>query len=94
MRSREEFQQTLIVIGGPDVTHNIAEYLAAGADLAVIGEGEQTMLDIAMTVDGGRWTVDGRRWTVDGGRWMVDGGRWTVDGGRWDGGRVDGGRGR
>ena len=63
LRSRGEFQDTLIVVGGPDVTHNIAGYLAGGADLAVIGEGEQTMLEIAMTVDGGRSTGDGRRWT-------------------------------
>src|SRR5690606_34761271 len=32
---------------GPDVTHNAEDYLQCGADLIVIGEGEQTMLEIA-----------------------------------------------
>jgi len=36
-----------IVLGGPDVTHNVEDYLKTGADIIVIGEGEQTMLDIA-----------------------------------------------
>ena len=66
IRSEESLKNNLIVLGGPDVTHNAADYLECGADLIVIGEGEQTMLEIALTVDGGRWTVDGRRWTVDG----------------------------
>lgn len=52
LRSREAFDETLIVLGGPDVTHNAEEYLAAGADLVAIGEGEQTMLEIAMAVEG------------------------------------------
>lgn len=53
LRNSEAFSQTLIVVGGPDVTHNTEGYLAAGADLLVIGEGEQTMLEIAMTADAG-----------------------------------------
>ncbi len=47
IRNHDALQNTLIVLGGPDVTHNIPEYLATGADLMVIGEGEQTMLSIA-----------------------------------------------
>jgi anaerobic magnesium-protoporphyrin IX monomethyl ester cyclase len=68
IRTQKTLQHTLIVLGGPDVTHNAEDYLNTGADLIVIGEGEQTMLEIAQTVDGRRWTVDDRRWTVDGGR--------------------------
>lgn len=49
IRSQESLQHTLIVMGGPDVTHNTADYLANGADLIVIGEGEQTMLEISLT---------------------------------------------
>ncbi len=49
VRQQETLKHTLIVLGGPDVTHNDADYLSAGADLIVIGEGEQTMLDIART---------------------------------------------
>ena len=32
-----------VVLGGPDPPHNADEYLAAGADVVVIGEGEQTL---------------------------------------------------
>ena len=44
---------TLIVLGGPDVTYNIHNYLAAGANALVIGEGEQTMLELVQAVDKG-----------------------------------------
>ncbi|TNE50972.1 MAG: B12-binding domain-containing radical SAM protein [Bacteroidetes bacterium] len=49
IRQQPALGDTLIVLGGPDVTYNTAEYLAAGADLIVIGEGEQTMLEVART---------------------------------------------
>ncbi len=49
IREQESLRNTLIVLGGPDVTHNIPDYLATGVDLIVIGEGEQTMLEIAVT---------------------------------------------
>lgn len=47
IRSLPELSETLIVLGGPDVTHNTLEYLQSGTHLIVIGEGEQTMLEIA-----------------------------------------------
>ncbi|MBK8965435.1 MAG: radical SAM protein [Saprospiraceae bacterium] len=47
IRNQNSLQNCLIVLGGPDVTHNTGEYLGAGADLLVIGEGEQTLLEIA-----------------------------------------------
>lgn len=50
VRTQEILKNSLVVLGGPDVTHNAENYLAAGADLIVIGEGEQTMLEIALTV--------------------------------------------
>lgn len=37
----------VIVLGGPDVRHNAADYLSHGAHLLVVGEGEQTMTDVA-----------------------------------------------
>ncbi|MCB9305793.1 MAG: B12-binding domain-containing radical SAM protein [Lewinellaceae bacterium] len=49
LRSQPVFRNTLIVLGGPDVTHNAQAYLDTGADLIVIGEGEQTMLEIALS---------------------------------------------
>ena len=51
VRSQETLKNTLIVFGGPDVTHNLADYLHHGADLLVLGEGEQTMLEIALTLE-------------------------------------------
>ncbi|GAB4489863.1 MAG: radical SAM protein [Saprospiraceae bacterium] len=59
IRSQESLNDSLIVLGGPDVTHNAEDYLKCGADLIVIGEGEQTMSEIAFTVDGRRRTADG-----------------------------------
>lgn len=35
-----------VVVGGPDPPHHAAEYLAAGADVVVIGEGEQTLEEL------------------------------------------------
>jgi radical SAM superfamily enzyme YgiQ (UPF0313 family) len=35
-----------IVLGGPDVTYNVANYLKAGADFLVIGEGEETTFEL------------------------------------------------
>ena len=46
VKSSPALQNTLVIVGGPDVTYNIENYLNAGADLVVIGEGEQTMLEI------------------------------------------------
>ena len=37
----------VMVLGGPDVRHNAVDYLRHGAHLLVVGEGEQTMADVA-----------------------------------------------
>ncbi|WP_022979071.1 B12-binding domain-containing radical SAM protein [Ideonella sp. B508-1] len=37
----------VMVLGGPDVRHNAADYLQHGAHLLVVGEGEQTLADVA-----------------------------------------------
>jgi len=44
--AREILPKIKIVLGGPDVTYNIKDYLSNGADFAIIGEGEQTMLEL------------------------------------------------
>ncbi len=44
----------LIVLGGPDVRFNVQEYLENGADILVIGEGEETMMEIAQFKKAGR----------------------------------------
>ncbi len=46
IRSTSSLSNSLIVLGGPDVTHNRDEYLSNGADLIIIGEGEETMREI------------------------------------------------
>lgn len=43
---KTQLPETLFVVGGPDVTYNLENYLDAGFDIAVIGEGEQTMFEI------------------------------------------------
>lgn len=47
IRAQPELEHSTIVLGGPDVSHNALNYLHAGAHLMVIGEGEQTLLEIA-----------------------------------------------
>lgn len=42
----EQFHFPKIVLGGPDVTYNVENYLKSGADFLVIGEGEETMLEL------------------------------------------------
>ncbi len=53
IRSEEGLKNSVVVLGGPDVRYNIRDYLSTGANIAVIGEGEQTMLEIAQTVEKG-----------------------------------------
>lgn len=40
------FNLLKIVLGGPDVTYNVENYLKAGADFLVIGEGEETTFEL------------------------------------------------
>jgi anaerobic magnesium-protoporphyrin IX monomethyl ester cyclase len=46
IRQQESLQHTTIILGGPEVTHHVENFLEAGADIIAIGEGEQTMLDL------------------------------------------------
>lgn len=46
IRNDARLKNCIIILGGPDVRHNTLDYLQTGANLAVIGEGEQTMLEI------------------------------------------------
>jgi anaerobic magnesium-protoporphyrin IX monomethyl ester cyclase len=40
-----------LIVGGPDVTYNTENYLRAGFDFAIIGEGEQTMLELTSALE-------------------------------------------
>ncbi len=48
---RKEFPRCLIVAGGPDITYNIENYLEAGIDITISGEGEQTMLELIESME-------------------------------------------
>ncbi len=39
-------EETVTVVGGPDVRHYIDEYLSLGIDAAVVGEGEHTLVSL------------------------------------------------
>src|SRR5262249_35799436 len=43
IRARPELAWTRIVLGGPEVTHHAERFLASGADVIVVGEGEETL---------------------------------------------------
>ncbi|UPT69312.1 MAG: cobalamin-dependent protein [Flavobacterium sp. JAD_PAG50586_2] len=57
----EKFNFPKIVLGGPDVTYNIENYLKAGADFLVIGEGEETTFELYNSImdNGNLNEVDG-----------------------------------
>ena len=44
-----------VVLGGPDPPHHAEQYLQAGADVVVIGEGEQTLEELLPILIDGRW---------------------------------------
>jgi radical SAM superfamily enzyme YgiQ (UPF0313 family) len=58
LEARHPGYRCLKVLGGPDVTHNAEAYLREGADLIVIGEGEQTMLELALAAEAAGDTDD------------------------------------
>lgn len=42
----EQFGFPKIILGGPDITYNIENYLKVGADFLIIGEGEETTFEL------------------------------------------------
>lgn len=48
---KSSLPKTIFVGGGPDVTYNQKDYLLAGFDSLVIGEGEQSMLELIQHVE-------------------------------------------
>ena len=42
----EKYNFPKIILGGPDVTYNVENYLKAGTDFLIIGEGEETTLEL------------------------------------------------
>lgn len=52
IKSNPSLRHTKIVLGGPEVRNHLAKFLEQQVDFIVLGEGEQTMLEIVQWVDG------------------------------------------
>ena len=50
---KSKFPDSIVILGGPDVRHNVEDYLSAGSDIIVIGEGEQTLLEVIQSIQNG-----------------------------------------
>jgi radical SAM superfamily enzyme YgiQ (UPF0313 family) len=51
IRSSNDLKHTKIVLGGPEVRNHVDKFLESGADFIVLGEGEETMLDLVKYLD-------------------------------------------
>jgi radical SAM superfamily enzyme YgiQ (UPF0313 family) len=51
---REIVPDCVLVAGGPDVSYNVENYLHAGFDAVISGEGEQSLLELVQAVDAGK----------------------------------------
>lgn len=51
VRSQGNLKHTKIVLGGPEVRNHKDNFLAYGADYLVLGEGEQTMLELVQALE-------------------------------------------
>lgn len=47
LKNNSAYGYPKIILGGPDITYNIENYLKTGVDFLVIGEGEQTMFKLS-----------------------------------------------
>jgi radical SAM superfamily enzyme YgiQ (UPF0313 family) len=52
LKHDDRFKDTKIILGGPDVTYNAENYLKHGADFLVVGEGEDTLVDLIKQYSG------------------------------------------
>lgn len=50
LKSKTNYGNPKVILGGPDITYNIENYLKTGADFLVIGEGEQTSLELYQAI--------------------------------------------
>lgn len=46
LKTESKYGLPKIVLGGPDITYNVDNYLKAGANFLIIGEGEETMAEL------------------------------------------------
>lgn len=50
LKQNENYGFPKIILGGPDITYNCENYLNTGADFLIIGEGEQTTLELYQAI--------------------------------------------
>lgn len=53
IREEASLKHTKIILGGPEVRHHAKELIEYGADFIVMGEGEETMLELIRSIDSG-----------------------------------------
>ena len=51
IKTNPEYGFPKIILGGPDVSYNCENYLRSGADFIIIGEGEQTTLELYHSIE-------------------------------------------
>lgn len=57
IRSKPELKQTKIVLGGPEVRNHADNFLQHGADFIVLGEGEESMLELTNYIIKGEGSI-------------------------------------
>src|SRR5688572_22014676 len=53
IKESDELKDTRIILGGPEIRYNAQNFLKQGADFLVIGEGEETTLELVMELEKG-----------------------------------------
>lgn len=53
IKNEPQLKQCKIALGGPEVTHHADNFIKTGADFIVVGEGEQTMLELIKAIGAG-----------------------------------------
>ncbi len=56
IRGEDSLRHAKIILGGPEVRNHIENFLKHGADFLVLGEGEETMLELVKAIDTGAST--------------------------------------
>jgi anaerobic magnesium-protoporphyrin IX monomethyl ester cyclase len=51
IKSDERLKSTKVILGGPEVRNHVSNFLNHGADIIVLGEGEQTMFELVEWLD-------------------------------------------
>ena len=51
LKTKAEYGFPKLILGGPDITYNSKNYLQTGVDFLIIGEGEQTTLELYQAIE-------------------------------------------